>query len=172
MKITTLLPGATSNTALVASALFARVVAHFQGAILGEHRQKLTAFAQEHAGAAELTLFELARKAGMLDLYNAFYRHLSHNAAHPSITATGLYFIDDGEQDGHIAFRFVPEDTPKAMICTCLAMLVACGAYERPGSTTPEINAGLTGLLDRFAALDSRYVTWDRDGDIRPSTLG
>ncbi|MDF3833533.1 hypothetical protein P3W85_11320 [Cupriavidus basilensis] len=33
---------------------------------LGEHRQKLTAFAQEHAGAAELTLFELARKAGML----------------------------------------------------------------------------------------------------------
>lgn len=137
-------------------------------AVLDEHHAGLKSFVKDLDGAKAILVESMASRAGLLDLYNSFYRYLSHIASHPSITASDLYFIEGNGSD-RVSFRCVPEDTPIALILTFLTMLIAFGSHEELAGTTPELSAAISELGEQYQLLERRYSVWDRSGGIRPS---
>lgn len=126
-----------------------------------DHHEKLAAFIAENTAAKRLSFDELARRAGMLMLYDGLYRHLSHFAAHPSITAAEGYFVPiPGGQD-RVTFRPLTNSTPKAILSACTGVMIACGAYEKAAGTNSEVNTEIKMRLDREEILYERYRPWD-----------
>jgi Family of unknown function (DUF5677) len=126
-----------------------------------EQHAKLAAFIAENAEAKSLSLEEMARRAEMQLIYDGIYRHLSHFAAHPSVTAASGYFVELPDGRGHVAFRPFTSDTPKAIIAACSGIMIACSAFEKAVQTNSEINTEIKSRLDREEVLYQKYRPWD-----------
>jgi Family of unknown function (DUF5677) len=126
-----------------------------------EQHAKLAAFIVENAEAKSLSLEEMARRAGMQLIYDGIYRHLSHFAAHPSVTAASGYFVELPSGGGHVAFRPLTCDTPKAIVAACSGIMIACSAFEKAAQTNSEINNEIKTRLDREEVLYQKYRPWD-----------
>jgi len=126
-----------------------------------EHREKLAAFIAENKAAKRLSIDELARRAGMQMLYDGLYRHLSHFAAHPSITAAEGYFVPMPSGEDRVIFRPLIDSTPKAILSACIGVISACGAFEKAAGSNSEVNTELKTLLDREEILYEKYRPWD-----------
>jgi hypothetical protein len=64
--------------------------------------------AQATEEAAELTIYKAAQLAGLTDIYDFYYRSLSHEAAHPSITALERY-VQVNSTDQIVGFFWGPD---------------------------------------------------------------
>jgi hypothetical protein len=126
-----------------------------------EQHAKLAAFIAENAETKPLSLEEMARRAGMQLVYDGIYRHLSHFAAHPSVTAASGYFVELPGSRGHVAFQPLTSDTPKAIIAACSGIMIACSAFEKAAKTNLEINTEIKTRLDREEVLYQKYRPWN-----------
>ena len=97
----------------------------------------------------------------MQSAYDGIYRHLSHFAAHPSVTAASGYFVELPDGSGHVAFRPLISDTPKAIISACSGIMIACSAFEKAAQTNSEVNAEINTRFDREEVLYQKYRPWD-----------
>ncbi|NIA57253.1 hypothetical protein HAV22_26880 [Massilia sp. TW-1] len=122
-------------------------------------KERLSAFVSENAGSAEIKIFEFAKKADALMMYDGLYRHLSHFAAHPSLSATDPYLV---EEDGKAFGRFQPilHYTPRAVLSACAGFLICFYCLEKIGVRAPETNARGTVLWDIYESLYARNQPW------------
>jgi hypothetical protein len=126
-----------------------------------EHYAKLTAFVAEHVEANTISINDMATKGGMKEIYDGIYRHLSHFAAHPSVTATGEYYAEQTGGYGQCHFRPLTNHTPKALLAACSGITLACGVFEKFAQMNPEINSEINTRLDREEVLYQKYRPWD-----------
>lgn len=113
-------------------------------------------------------LLPIADKAGLSDqqarlqvAYDGIYRHLSHFAAHPSITAASEYYVELPEGGGHVSFHPLVDKTPKAVLVASGGIMLACGAFEIAAQTNSEINGEIRKQLDREEILYEKYRPFD-----------
>lgn len=128
---------------------------------LQEQKARLESFITENEGAKTLSFWDMARLAGMQVVYDGIYRHLSHFAAHPSVTAASGYYVELPDGRGHVAFHPLINETPKSILAACGAIMRACGAFEIAAQTNSEINAEIRAQLDREDVLYQKYRPWD-----------
>lgn len=122
---------------------------------------KLAAFVAENAEAKSLSIAEMARRAGMQMVYDGIYRHLSHFAAHPSVTAASGYYLELPGSRGHVVFQPLANETPKAIITACSGIMIACSVVEKVAKTNMQINTEIKTRLDREEVLYQKYRPWD-----------
>jgi len=130
-----------------------------------KHHAKLAAFIANNTTAKPLSFHELAQRSGMQMLYDGLYRHLSHFAAHPSITAAEGYFVPIAGGEDRVIFRPLTNGTPKAILSACSGIMVACAAFEKAARTNLEVNAEIAMRLDREEILYEKYRPWDIKGE-------
>lgn len=126
-----------------------------------EHHEKLTAFIADHTEAGTISLHDMASKAGMQVLYDGLYRHLSHFAAHPSVTAASEYYVKRPGGQEYVTFQPLTGNTPKAILAACSGIMLACGALEQAAQSNSEINAEIKTRLDQEEVLHQKYRPWD-----------
>lgn len=125
-----------------------------------EHYSKLETFVSENKDARVIEVRAMANRAGMSIVYDGVYRHLSHFAAHPSISAVGPYFAECPGEVDRIVFRPILEATPKALLTACTGIILACSAYEKRPKRDQNLNEELHLLHDRQDALYEKYRPW------------
>ncbi len=129
--------------------------------VVGAHyREDLTRFIKKNMDSSELTLYDLADKSGMLAVYDGLYRHLSHHAAHPSISSMEQFIVDTPDGESHVEFQRGFSKIPAALIAACHGILLVCSAYEHAVTTTAEINTAINGCLQNFEEISTRYRPW------------
>jgi hypothetical protein len=92
------------------------------------HREQLNAllgtFESSGIKAEPLHIWEVANAAGLLDIYNVYYRGLSNDSAHPSVAALNHYVeADESEQVTHFCFGPDVADVEDALFAACTAGL-------------------------------------------------
>jgi hypothetical protein len=93
-----------------------------------EHIDKLDSFLKKlkESGIEEkqISVADAARRAGLSEIYDTFYRGLSNDAAHPSITALNRYAESD-QQNNVIGLRCGPDvdDVGDTMSYLCTALI-------------------------------------------------
>lgn len=126
-----------------------------------EQHTKLNAFITENVEAKPISLYDMAQRAGMQLAYDGLYRHLSHFAAHPSVTAASGYFVEQAGSHGHVTFRPLISETPKAILAACSGMMLACSVFEKTAQTNQEINTEISARIDYEEILYQKYRPWD-----------
>jgi hypothetical protein len=103
---------------------------------------------------------EFARRGNALAAYDGLYRHLSHHAAHPSLSAVEEYF--EKRSDGLFCVRLRPllNKTPAAILSASTGILLACFACEKVGLQTADTSAVLLSTWDQCQLLDQQYRPW------------
>ena len=120
--------------------------------------KKLEAFIAEHGTAESIAFERMANLAGLEDLYR-LYRHLSHFAAHPSVTAASVHYVTAPDGTGHVSLRPDFRDLPKALTTACRAIIIACASFEHV-VTTPAINARINENHLLVVELYDKYQPW------------
>jgi Family of unknown function (DUF5677) len=76
------------------------------------HIEKLEQFLSDQAKSdsksKEFSVFEAARAAGLIEIYDVFYRGLSNDAAHPSITSLNRH-VDANEKGEIVGLTWGPD---------------------------------------------------------------
>ena len=126
--------------------------------------EKLKLFVAEHAGKSPIPFEVLANAAGLRGLYDVFYRHLSHFAAHPSLTASGAHaqWLPSGELRASLRPDFAA--TPKALISACRSLLVAFVKFDPLVEASPEMRDRVMECHEREKALYEKYRPWATEG--------
>lgn len=124
-----------------------------------QFKERLSEFVSQNAGSTDIKIFEFAKKADALAMYDGLYRHLSHFAAHPSLSATDPYLVDEGGR-AFGRYRPVLEYTPRAVLSACAGFLICFFCFEKIGFRTPETNVRGTRLWDTFESLYARCDPW------------
>ncbi|UKD15444.1 DUF5677 domain-containing protein [Burkholderia aenigmatica] len=124
------------------------------------HSELLTKFTTEHADATAIDLYEFARRGEALPAYDGVYRALSHNVAHPSLSAVDVYLTDEGNGRHSLEYRPIVEQTPRAVLSACSAILIACSSVERIGTRTPATNTAIARGLAEMERLNTKYEPW------------
>lgn len=121
--------------------------------------KRLKELVAEKKGGAEISLYHLAKKGNALALYDGLYRHLSHFAAHPSVSSVDAYIV--ASPAGHRA-KFMPllDYTSRAILSACAGVLICCFASDKAGIRTPQTNASGTQLWDEYEELYAAYDPW------------
>ncbi len=121
------------------------------------HIEKLTGFldglAQSGVQAEPLQIFRTAELAGLADIYDTYYRGLSNDAAHPSVTALNRHV--NADESGLIkGFRWGPEvtDVEDTLMTACTAAVyvihLAKGMLNRD-----DISIGLDRCWEEYKRL-------------------
>jgi hypothetical protein len=123
-------------------------------------KSQLNHFVSKNAGSTAIDMHEFARRGNALALYDGLYRHLSHHAAHPSLSAVDPYLVD--MPIGQIRAKFIPllDYTAQAILSACAGILVSCFACDKAGIRTPETNASGTQMWQDYENLYSIYKPW------------
>jgi hypothetical protein len=121
----------------------------------------LKEFVAEKAESIEIKLFEFARKGNALAAYDGLYRHLSHHAAHPSLSAVDPYLVESSDKQAHAQFRPILDYTPRAVLSACMGVLLSCFACERLGIRTPQTVAVGASLWQEYQVIYETNNPWD-----------
>lgn len=115
----------------------------------------------ENANSKEISLFTFAEKGKVTGLYDGVYRHLSHFAAHPSLSATDAYLFPDEDNNSG---QFLPalHYAPAALLSACMGLLVCLFGVDKIFSTTAFEDVQTGKLFDKYEALYAHYDPWDR----------
>lgn len=121
--------------------------------------ERLEEFVAGKKGGVEISLYEFAKRGNALALYDGLYRHLSHFAAHPSISAVDAYIV--ATPIGHRA-KFTPlvDYTSRAILSACAGILICCFASDKAGIRTPQTNVSGTQLWNEYEILYAAYDPW------------
>ncbi|QQN26698.1 DUF5677 domain-containing protein [Pseudomonas syringae group genomosp. 3] len=122
--------------------------------------KKLRDLVSENTGSTEINFQSLATKGNALAIYDGLYRHLSHHAAHPSLSATEPYLVELPSGQSHVQFRPILDYTPRAVLSACAGILISCFACDKAGIRTPETNAAGTRLWEVYETLYGTYDPW------------
>lgn len=122
-------------------------------------KQQLKDFVSSRENSTEISLYEFARKGNALALYDGLYRHLSHFAAHPSLSAVDSYIV--ATPTGKRA-QFIPllDYTSRAILSACAGILVCCFACDKAGIRTSKTNSSYTQLWSEYETLYAAYKPW------------
>lgn len=122
--------------------------------------EKLEVFISENAEKQILSIYEMARRAEMLKIYDGVYRLLSHFAAHPSVTSANGYYFEQSDGSGRVGFHPLLSDTPKSILAACTGIMLACGSFETASIPNSGINAEIRMRLDIEETLYQKYRPW------------
>jgi hypothetical protein len=92
------------------------------------HIERLTRFVSnfESSGmsAKQINIADAARSAGLIDIYDTYYRGLSNDASHPSVTALNRH-VEADELNTIVGLRWGPEvpDIQDTVSCVCTAAI-------------------------------------------------
>ena len=93
-----------------------------------EHIEKLTRFMSDFENlkmsAKPINIADAARSAGLSDIYDVYYRGLSTDASHASVTALNRY-VEADEYSMIVGLRWGPEvsDVQDTLTCVCTAAI-------------------------------------------------
>ena len=122
--------------------------------------EKLKNYVAEQADSVEIPLWDFSRKANVSAVYDGLYRHLSHHAAHPSVSAVEPYLVDAPGIHIHAQYRPVLDYTPRAVLSACIGILMSCFACEKLKLCTPQTSAVGAQLWLDYLALDEAGNPW------------
>lgn len=125
-----------------------------------QFKAQLNEFVEQDEGSMTIDMREFARRGKALGTYDGLYRHLSHHAAHPSLSAVDDYF--EKRNDGSFGVRLKPllDKTPAAILTATTGILLACFACEKVGLHTEEMRTVLQSTWDKCQMLDHKYGPW------------
>ncbi|RQP98904.1 hypothetical protein DF164_31370 [Burkholderia stagnalis] len=125
-----------------------------------QFKEELRAFSSLYVDSTTIDMREFARRGKALAAYDGLYRHLSHHAAHPSLSAVDEYF--GKHAGGKVSVRLKPllAKTPAAVLSATTAMLLACFACEKCELSVADTNAKLAQTWSECEGLDQRYRPW------------
>src|SRR5260221_1153186 len=92
------------------------------------HIKKLNRFMSDFENskmsAKQINIADAARSAGLIDIYDTYYRGLSNDASHPSVTALNRH-VEADERSTIIGLRWGPEvsDVQDTLSCVCTAAI-------------------------------------------------
>lgn len=125
------------------------------------YEKELKDFIRTQDASIKLSFYDCAEKGKALQLYDSLYRFLSHNAAHPSLSAVNPYLVEHPVHGVVVDFHPILDYTEKAILGACLGILLTCFAFEKLNMCDPEtINAG-AGLWMKYEQADDRYRPWE-----------
>ena len=127
---------------------------------IAPYEDTLRKFIEENAGAIDIKIFALAQKGNTLAAYDGLYRHLSHHAAHPSLSAVDPYLIESSEKQVHAQFRPALEYTPKAVLSACIGILMSCFACEKLGVINSKTSEVGSKLWEEYLTIDEAHNLW------------
>jgi hypothetical protein len=133
-------------------------IKHYENAAPFEN--KLKEFVAQNTGSAEINFHSLATKGKALATYDGLYRHLSHHAAHSSLSATDPYLVEMPNGQSHVQFRPILDYTQRAVLSACAGILLSCFACDKAGIRTPETNAAGIQLWEKYESLYATYNPW------------
>ncbi|MBN9547147.1 MAG: hypothetical protein J0I19_16905, partial [Alphaproteobacteria bacterium] len=125
-----------------------------------DRKQQLETFLAENPEKTEeINVFHVAEKAGLADIYRVYYRSLSHDALHTSISSLDRYL--EHSSDGKlVGVRYGPDvdDVEHILASACvvgfLMLRLVLDKFPRP-----EINEPLNSLWERnHVLLDKTYA--------------
>jgi Family of unknown function (DUF5677) len=94
-----------------------------------ERVRLLRDFIQANANAKRISMEQIAGQVPrMQDVYDGLYRHLSHFAAHPSISAASGHFNDAPDSRGYAEFKTNTDHVPRAFDAACAGVIKAVPA--------------------------------------------
>lgn len=117
----------------------------------------LQSFIEENKDSKALKFEKLARDSGLGEAYDGIYSHLSHYAAHPSVTALAEYIVETPEGKFKVAYRLPAKQLPKALLLACGGILLACSIWEQVVGLTPVINNGIKACQDQYQLLYDKH---------------
>ncbi|RMW07751.1 hypothetical protein ALP03_200147 [Pseudomonas amygdali pv. tabaci] len=120
----------------------------------------LSAFVGQHVGATAIDMREFARRGNALAAYDSLYRHLSHHASHPSLSAVNDYLVDGADGRLYVQLRPLLDKTPASILSACAGILQACYACEKTDLTTEQISSLMPVTWSRYESLDEQYSPW------------
>ncbi|MBN3754212.1 hypothetical protein G3N95_14770 [Paraburkholderia sp. Tr-20389] len=123
-------------------------------------KEKLQDFSSLHKDSATIDMREFARRGKALAAYDGLYRHLSHHAAHPSLSAVDEYF--ERHDGGKFSVQLKPlfSKTPAAVLSAATGILLACFACEKCGLSIADTDVKLGQTWSECEKLDQRYRPW------------
>lgn len=122
--------------------------------------EQLGDFVHQYAGSTTIDMREFARRGNALAAYDGLYRHLSHHASHPSLSAVVDYLIRGEEGRLQAQFRPLLDKTPAAVLSACAGILLACFAIDKVGVKTIDTNTTVNLAWARFEALYEYHNPW------------
>lgn len=122
-----------------------------------EQNEKLASFIKEQKTAKTISMEQMATHAGMKNVYDGIYRHLSHFVAHPTLTSASAYYAELSEGSGKVLFKPLSNYTSKAILSASIGILLACSTIEKNSSKEQNINLRLNELLDKEDILYEKY---------------
>ena len=122
--------------------------------------RKLKQFVDEHARKSTISFHTFASASGLLGLYDVFYRHLSHFAAHPSLTASGAHARWEPSGELHASLQLDFRATPRAVISACRSVLVAFVKLDPIVSASEDMRNRILECNEREKVLYDKYRPW------------
>jgi len=118
------------------------------------HIEKLTRFMSnfENSGmsAKQINIADAARSAGLIDIYDTYYRGPSNDASHPSVTALNRH-VEADERSMIVGLCWGPEvsDVQDTLSCVCTAAIYLIVLINE--------SCGLDDLEDRMGGCWADY---------------
>lgn len=122
--------------------------------------EQLGDFVEQSKGSAFIDMREFARRGKALAAYDGLYRHLSHHASHPSLSAVDDYLVDGEDGRLHVQFRPLLDKTPATVLSACTGILLACFACDKTGLKTEQISNLVAVTWSRYESLYEQYRPW------------
>ncbi|WP_321820847.1 MULTISPECIES: DUF5677 domain-containing protein [unclassified Burkholderia] len=125
-----------------------------------QFKDQLRDFADLYVDTTAIDMREFARRGKALAAYDGLYRHLSHHAAHPSLSSVDGYFLRHDDGRFTVKLRPLLTKTPAAVLSASTCLLLACFACDKCGLNTADTSAALTRTWSQCEGLDQRFKPW------------
>jgi len=124
------------------------------------YEQQLRDFVEEKEGSSTIDMREFARRGNALAVYDGLYRHLSHQASHPSLSAIDDYLSK--ETDGKLRLHFRPliDKTPAALLSAAAGILLACFACEKVDIKISGTDRSIQATWSEYEQLYEKHQPW------------
>lgn len=120
----------------------------------------LKEFVSKQDGSIEIKIYEFARKGSALAAYDGLYRHLSHHAAHPSLSSIDPYIVEMPGDRVRVLFHPILSFTERAVLSACIGILLSCFACEKLGLFTAHTKEVGTQLWLKYQTIYEASDPW------------
>jgi hypothetical protein len=123
-------------------------------------KEILSTFVDDAKALNAIDMREFARRGKALGVYEGLYRHLSHFAAHPTISSVDDYIGRTPSGGFHADFRPLNEKALAASLSASAGILLACSACDKVGIGTPETGTAFKTLWQRYTEIYAVHHPW------------
>lgn len=138
----------------------ANAIMHSSYPEVDSYKDILATFLAESKGLSAIDIREFARRGNALAAYDGIYRHLSHHAAHPSLSSVDDFISRTPTGGLYADFRPLKEKALAASLSASAGILLACSACDKAGIGTAASKAAFDTLWKKYTEIYAVHNPW------------